>query len=89
MMKKEKKSKKPAEKKNSKKKNGKKKEILKTGNSHKVKPAADSKSRKDLKQALAEITAQHQLIEDLPRFYDPPLYFRNQRAPCHRRHARP
>ena len=38
MMKKEKKSKKPAKKKNSKKKNGKKKEILKTGNSHKVKP---------------------------------------------------
>lgn len=76
MMKKEKKSKKPADKKNSKKKNGKKKEILKTGEAQKNKTAADSKSRKDLKQALAEITAKYQLIEDLPRFYggEIPLY---------------
>ena len=75
-MKKEKKSKKPADKKNSKKKNGKKKEILITGEAQKTKTAADSKSRKDLKQALAEITAKYQLIEDLPRFYggEIPLY---------------
>ncbi len=75
-MKKEKKSKKPADKKNSKKKNDKKKEILKTGEPQKEKPAAASKSRTDLRQALAGIADQYHLIEDLPRFYggEIPLY---------------
>lgn len=75
-MKKEKKSRKPADKKNSKKKNGKKKEILKTAEVQKVKSSDTSASGNDLKQTLAQITAKYQLIEDLPRFYggEIPLY---------------
>lgn len=74
-MKKEKKSKKPAEKKNSKKKSGKKKEILKTAEVKPSKTKAPA-ARIDLQAALSEIAAQYQMIESLPRFYggDIPLY---------------
>lgn len=74
-MKKEKKSKKPAEKKNSKKKSGKKKEILKTAEVKPSKTKAPA-ARIELQAALSEIAAQYQMIESLPRFYggDIPLY---------------
>jgi len=74
-MKKEKKSKKPAEKKNSKEKSGKKKEILKTAEVKPSKTKAPA-ARIDLQAALSEIAAQYQMIKSLPRFYggDIPLY---------------